>query len=170
VLFFALALVISTQSSAQTKNVDKIVAILGENIVLNSDIDGQYAQYMAQGYKDNGDLKCQILESLLAQKMLQNQAKLDSLEISEQQVEDELNRRVKYFMAQIGSQEKLEQFIGKSILEFKDELREDVRSVIMAQNMQQEITRKVTLRQMKLKNSTKKFRETVCLFSIRKYK
>ncbi len=157
VLFFALALVISTQSSAQTKNVDKIVAILGENIVLNSDIDGQYAQYMAQGYKDNGDLKCQILESLLAQKMLQNQAKLDSLEISEQQVEDELNRRVKYFMAQIGSQEKLEQFIGKSILEFKDELREDVRSVIMAQNMQQEITRKVTV----TPNEIKKFYEEI---------
>lgn len=140
------------QVNAQTKNADKIVAILGENIVLNSDVDGQYAQYMAQGYKDNGDLKCQILESLLAQKMLQNQAKLDSLEISEQQVEDELNRRVKYFMAQIGSQEKLEQFIGKSILEFKDELREDVRAVIMAQTMQQEITRKVTITPNEIKN------------------
>lgn len=140
------------QVNAQTKNADKIVAVLGENIVLNSDIDGQYAQYMAQGYKDNGELKCQILESLLAQKMLQNQAKLDSLEISEQQVEDELNRRVKYFMAQIGSQEKLEQFIGKSILEFKDELREDVRAVIMAQNMQQEITRKVTITPNEIKS------------------
>lgn len=143
--------------SAQPKNADKIVAILGENIILNSDVDGQYAQYIAQGAKDNGDLKCQILESLLSQKMLQNQAKVDSLEISEQQVEDELNRRVKYFISQIGSQDKLEQFIGKSILEFKDELREDVRAVIMAQNMQQEITRKITV----TPNEIKKFYEEI---------
>lgn len=152
VLVLAIGVVIISQGFAQTKNADKIVAILGENIILNSDIDGQYAQYQAQGYKDNGELKCQILESLLAQKMLQNQAKLDSLEISEQQVEDELNRRVKYFMAQIGSQEKLEQFIGKSILEFKDELREDVRAVIMAQTMQQDITRAVTVTPNEIKN------------------
>ncbi len=144
-------------AAAQPKNADKIVAILGENIILNSDVDGQYAQYLAQGAKDNGDLKCQILESLLSQKMLQNQAKVDSLEISEQQVEDELNRRVKYFISQIGSQDKLEQFIGKSILEFKDELREDVRAVIMAQNMQQEITRKITV----TPNEIKKFYEEI---------
>lgn len=142
---------------AQNKNADKIVAVLGENIILSSDIEGQHAQYIAQGYKDDGALRCQILEALLAQKMLQNQAKVDSLEISEQQVEDELNRRVKYFISQIGSQEKLEQFIGKSVLEFKDELREDVRAVIMAQNMQQEITRKVTV----TPNEIKKFYEEI---------
>jgi len=157
IIMLVLAVALGSQGFAQTKNADKIVAILGENIILNSDIDGQYAQYLAQGAKDNGDLKCQILESLLAQKMLQNQAKVDSLEISEQQVEDELNRRVKYFLTQIGSQEKLEQFIGKSILEFKDELREDVRAVIMAQNMQQEITRKITV----TPNEIKKFYEEI---------
>ncbi len=157
VILLVLGVSMATVSIAQPKNADKIVAILGENIILNSDVDGQFAQYVAQGAKDNGDLKCQILESLLAQKMLQNQAKVDSLEISEQQVEDELNRRVKYFMTQIGSQEKLEQFIGKSILEFKDELREDVRAVIMAQNMQQEITRKVTV----TPNEIKKFYEEI---------
>lgn len=152
---FSIFIFVATK--AQTQNADKIVAVLGENIILSSDIEGQHAQYIAQGYKDDGGLRCQILEALLAQKMLQNQAKVDSLEISEQQVEDELNRRVKYFISQIGSQEKLEQFIGKSILEFKDELREDVRAVIMAQNMQQEITRKVTV----TPNEIKKFYEEI---------
>lgn len=154
VLLSALLIIASlSQTFSQTKNADKIVAVLGESIILNSDVDGQFAQYLAQGYKDDGQLKCQILESILSQKMLQNQAKIDSLEISEQQVEDELNRRVKYFLSQIGSQEKLEQFIGKSILEFKDELREDVRAVIMAQTMQQQITSKVSV----TPNEIKKF-------------
>lgn len=130
---------------AQEKVADKIVAVLGENIVLQSDIDGQFAQYIAQGYANKPELKCQILESLITQKLLQNQAQLDSIEVSEGQVEDELNRRLNYFIAQIGSQEKLEQFLGKSVIEFKSDLREDVRSVIMAQNMQSQITRSVTI-------------------------
>lgn len=130
---------------AQEKIADKIVAVLGENIVLQSDIDGQFAQYIAQGYANKPELKCQILESLITQKLLQNQAQLDSIDVSEGQVEDELNRRLNYFIAQIGSQEKLEQFLGKSVIEFKSDLREDVRSVIMAQNMQSQITRSVTI-------------------------
>lgn len=156
-LFVVCLIAISLSGFAQGKQIDKIVAVLGEGIILNSDIDGQYTQYMAQGYKDDGNLRCQILEGLLTQKMLQNQAVVDSLEISEQQVEDELNRRIKYFISQIGSAEKLEQFIGKSILEFKAELREDVRAVIQAQNMQQEITRKVSV----TPNEIKKFYETI---------
>jgi peptidyl-prolyl cis-trans isomerase SurA len=142
---------------AQGALADKIVAVLGETIILQSDIEGQYAQYIAQGYKPDEKLKCQILESLLTQKLLQHQAQIDSLEINESQVDDELNRRLKYFMSQIGSQEKLEQFIGKSILEFKDELREDIRSVIMAQNMQAEITRGLVV----TPNEIKKFYDEI---------
>jgi peptidyl-prolyl cis-trans isomerase SurA len=157
VLLMILGVMAALHSFAQPKPIDKIVAVLGESIILTSDVDGQYSQYLAQGYKDDGALKCQIIEALLTQKMLQNQAMIDSLEISEQQVEDELNRRIKYFISQIGSAEKLEQFIGKSILEFKAELREDVRAVIMAQNMQQEITRTVNV----TPNEIKKFYETI---------
>jgi len=146
-------LLLSIQANAQKKEIDKIVAVLGESIILQSDIDGQYTQYISQGYKEDGTLKCQILEALLTQKMLQSQAAIDSLDISEQQVEDELNKRLRYFVSQIGSQEKLEQFVGKSLLEFKEELREDVRAVIMAQTMQQEITRNVTV----TPNEIKKF-------------
>jgi peptidyl-prolyl cis-trans isomerase SurA len=145
IILFVLLLVINFAANAQDKIADKIIAVLGENIVLQSDIDGQFAQYIAQGYANKPELKCQILESLITQKLLQNQAQLDSIEVSEGQVEDELNRRLNYFISQIGSQEKLEQFLGKSVIEFKSDLRDDVRSVIMAQNMQSQITRGVTI-------------------------
>lgn len=156
---FVIVLMIGVKFTAFSQGAlaDKIVAVLGETIILQSDIEGQYAQYIAQGYKQDEKLKCQILESLLTQKLLQHQAQIDSLEINESQVEDELNRRLKYFMSQIGSQEKLEQFIGKSILEFKDELREDIRSVIMAQNMQAEITRGLVV----TPNEIKKFYDEI---------
>lgn len=145
IILFVLLLVFNFAANAQDKIADKIIAVLGENIVLQSDIDGQFAQYIAQGYANKPELKCQILESLITQKLLQNQAQLDSIEVSEGQVEDELNRRLNYFISQIGSQEKLEQFLGKSVIEFKSDLRDDVRSVIMAQNMQSQITRGVTI-------------------------
>lgn len=156
-LVLVLMIVVKFTALAQGALADKIVAVLGETIILQSDIEGQYAQYIAQGYKPDEKLKCQILESLLTQKLLQHQAQIDSLEINESQVDDELNRRLKYFMSQIGSQEKLEQFIGKSILEFKDELREDIRSVIMAQNMQAEITRGLVV----TPNEIKKFYDEI---------
>lgn len=152
-----IGLLLSVKSYAQPKVADKIVAVLGESVILQSDVDGQFAQYIAQGYKQDENLKCQIVEALLTQKLLQHQAQIDSLEISEQQVEDEINRRLKYFISQIGSQEKLEQFLGKSVLEFKEELREDVRSVIMAQNMQAEITRGVVV----TPNEIKKFYDEI---------
>ncbi len=154
--FFAFA------SFAQVKNADKIVAVLGENIVLLSDVEGQFAQYVAQGYKNEPILKCQILESLMTQKLLQNQAQLDSVEVNEGQVEDELNRRLNYFITQIGSQEKLEQFLGKSVIEFKNDLRDDVRSVIMAQNMQSQISRGITV----TPNEVKKFYDKIPVDSL----
>lgn len=136
---------ITLANAQKVVNADKIVAVLGDNIILSSDIEGQYAQYISQGYPENEEIKCQILDGILIQKMLQNQAALDSLEISENQVEDELNRRINYFISQAESQEKLEQFLGRSILEFKEELREDIRSMLMAQTMQGEITKNVSV-------------------------
>ena len=154
---FLLLLSINSYAQPSAKTADKIVAVLGESIILQSEVDGQFAQYIAQGYKQDESLKCQIVDALLTQKLLQHQGQIDSLEISEQQVEDEINRRLKYFITQIGSQEKLEQFIGKTVLEFKEELREDVRAVIMAQNMQAEITKNVVV----TPNEIKKFYEEI---------
>ena len=75
IILFILLLVINFAAHAQDKIADKIIAVLGENIVLQSDIDGQFAQYIAQGYANKPELKCQILESLITQKLLQ---KVDS--------------------------------------------------------------------------------------------
>lgn len=121
--------------------IDKIIAKVGGSIILKSDVEAQYIQSLAQGVSNRTDLKCHILENLLVQKILLNQAQLDSLTVGDDRVEDEMNRRLRYFVAQIGSQEKLEEYLGKSVVEFKDELREQIRDLMMAQQMQQEITK-----------------------------
>jgi len=80
---------------------------------------------------------------VLYQKLLLNQAQVDSIEVSDAQVEDELSRRLDYFISQIGSQEKLEEYYEKSILEIKDEFRKMIKDQMLTQNMQQSLTAEI---------------------------
>lgn len=138
---FILFTFIFIKLSAQENVIDQIVAIVGNNIILKSDIENQYTQLKAQGYSAyNVDLKCEIFEELLYQKLLLNQAQIDSVEITENQVEAELERRLRYFINQIGSEEKLEEFYNKSILEIKEEFKDVIHEQLLTQMMQSKIT------------------------------
>ena len=132
-------LLFSSQIFAQ-KEIDGVRAIVGNEIILTSDIQTQYQQYLAQGYANREEIKCQIIEDLLYQKLLLNQAKIDSLEISEQEIESELEKRIRYFVGQVGSKEKLEEFYGKSIIEIKSEFRDLINEQLLSQRMQGSIT------------------------------
>ena len=96
--------------SAQDKVVDQIVAIVGSNPILKSDIETQAMQMQAQGMTTEGDMKCEILEEYLFQKLLLNQAMIDSIEVTPKEVDTELNRRLGIFINQMGSEEKLEEY------------------------------------------------------------
>lgn len=128
---------------AQGQSVDKIVAVVGDNIILFSDVEGQYAQFIAQGNIPDEKIKCAIIDQSLTQKILYNQAILDSVEVDEAKVDEELERRIRYFISQFGSQDKMEAFLQKSVVEFKDDLRDDIRELLLAQSMQQTITKNV---------------------------
>ena len=132
----------SIQSFAQ-KEIDGVRAIIGNEIILTSDIETQYQQYLAQGYTNRGEIKCRIIEDLLYQNLLLNQAKIDSLEISEQEIDSELEKRIRYFIGQVGSKEKLEEFYGKSIIEIKSEFRDLINDQLRSQRMQGSITTEV---------------------------
>lgn len=126
---------------AQSKTVvDKIVAVVGSNLILKSDVDNEYQQYVTQGYAADDDTRCSVIEELLFQKLLINQAVLDSVEITEAQVEGELEQRINYFIKQIGSEQKLEEYYGKSISQIKEDFRGDIKKLLLAKSMQAKIT------------------------------
>lgn len=127
--------------------IDQIVAVIGGNVILQSDIESQYEQYLAQqGNKGNSaTVKCGLLENMLFQKLLLNQAELDSVTVSDGQVESELDRRLRYYISMMGSKEKFEEFYKKSVVEFKEEMREDVRELMMVDNVQQTLTKDVKI-------------------------
>ena len=124
---------------------DQVVAVVGKNIILKSDIETQYLQYRMQGYIEgsSGTIKCDILKDLIFQKLLLNQADVDSIVVSESQIEQEMDRRFRYFITQFGSKEKLEEYYDKSVDEFKEDMREVVRNQLIQQNVQGEIVRNV---------------------------
>lgn len=136
--------IVATSASAQLAPsgniVDKIVAQVGDNIVLYSDVETQLAQARAQQAPITADSRCFILEEMLYQNLLLNQAKLDSVIIPDAQVNGEMEQRLRTIEAQIGSKEKLEAFYGKTYTQIKEEFRPIIRDRLMSQEMERQIT------------------------------
>ncbi len=131
--------------NAQEKVIDKIVAVVGNNFILLSDLESQYQQILTAQEPVNEETRCKIMEGLLYQKLLLAQAQKDSLNVSEGQIEQELDRRMNYYIKQFGSEEKFTSFYGKSVEDYKADLKEDVRDLLLAQQMQAKVTGDITV-------------------------
>lgn len=137
ILFFTLA-VVSAVFGQGGKTIDEIVGVVGDEIILYSDIQIQKNQLKQQGYFDKVS-DCDILEQLLLEKLLLNQAKLDSIEVTDDMVNLELEKRLQVFINQIGSQEKLEAYYGKTMEEIREDFFNVLKDQILVQRMQGEI-------------------------------
>ena len=131
------------QVQAQKKTLDKVAAVVGGTIVLQSDIEMQYSQYLAQGNPEDPNIKCVILQQILAQKLLAQQAVIDSVSVTEDQIDNEIDRRLRAMTSRAGGQERLEQFLNRSVLQYKDEIRPDIKESLVAQKMESKITENV---------------------------
>lgn len=135
------------------QSVDKIEAVLGDEIILTSEIESQYLQYLSQGNTKSSEIRCQIIEDLLFQKLLINQAKLDSLVVSDEEVEIEINKRLTYFEGQLGSIEKVEDYFGKSKAEIELELSKVIKDQFLAQRMQTQLTSSIKVTPIEVKDA-----------------
>jgi peptidyl-prolyl cis-trans isomerase SurA len=137
--------------------IDEVIAVIGDEPVLKSDIEFQYQQAIMQGADFSGDMKCHILEQMMIQNLLLEQAKIDSIEVNENQVIMTVDRQISDFINRAGSREKLEEWLNKSILKIKEEQRELVRNQMLTQNVRQEITKDIDVTPMEIRRF---FRET----------
>ncbi|KAF0199634.1 MAG: peptidyl-prolyl cis-trans isomerase SurA [Bacteroidetes bacterium] len=125
---------------SQEQVIDEVVAVVGANYILQSDIEAQYIQFRMQGgITDARATRCQILEDLLFQKLMLNQAELDSVVVTDEQIEQTMDARFRYYIQQFGSQEKLEQFYKKSLIEIREEFKTLVKEQLMVDEVQQKI-------------------------------
>lgn len=134
------------KTTAQDKVVDQIIAVVGKNIILKSDIESQYLQMQAQGATSKGDMKCEILEDLLEQMLLLAEAELDTnIVATDNQINQELDNRIKYFIQHLGSEKEVEKYFKKSIRVIKSDMSEIIRQQIMTQQKQQDIISNVNV-------------------------
>jgi peptidyl-prolyl cis-trans isomerase SurA len=137
-LFINILLLTSAIAQGQPKTVDGVAAVVGGDIILQSEIEEQYDVYNKQNFGEPLSY-CDVFEELLFQKLLIHHAEIDSVTVGEDEVESNMDRRIQQLIMQMGDQKKLEDFYGKSVVEIKEEMRELVRDQLVAQRMQMKI-------------------------------
>ncbi|WP_439881397.1 foldase protein PrsA [Pontibacter sp. MBLB2868] len=134
------------------RKVDGIIAKIDNHVILKSELEFNYLQYLAQSKQQpNEAIKCDIFRSLVQDKLLLARAEIDSVTVEDAMVTDQLNRRVEYLTAQVGGVERLEQYYNKSIRQLKEELRTTVREQMIMERMQQQIAGKVKVTPKEIK-------------------
>lgn len=129
---------------APAQSLDKIVGVVGKSrIILKSDIDIQVESAKQQGTDAGTATGCEIMEQMLLQKLLVEQADRDSVIVSDEEVDAELENRIRQFIMMYGSKEKVEELSGKTIYQLKDENRDVTHEMILSQRMQANILESV---------------------------
>ncbi|HNW50377.1 MAG TPA: peptidylprolyl isomerase [Prolixibacteraceae bacterium] len=138
--------IISGTLFAQDKTVDQIVAVIGSNVVLKSDIEEVYLQNQAQGMTSDGDMKCEILEQLLVENLMVAEAQLDTLIIvTDNQINQQLDARIQYFIQHLGSEKEVENYFKKPIVQLKSELKDIINNELLSSQMKNKIIEKATV-------------------------
>ncbi|TXF89702.1 peptidylprolyl isomerase [Neolewinella aurantiaca] len=139
--------------SAQSSVIDQVIARVGSEYVLLSELEEQYALAASQTNESlPPDARCQMLDQLLVGKLLYNQSKLDSIEVADSEVESQLNARIDRILSYMGgSIEQFEDYYGQSISATKEQFREDLREQIATDRIRQSVVQgvKVTPEEVK---------------------
>jgi len=135
-----------TQDFLFSQSIDKIEAIIGSEILLTSDIENQYNQFLSQGMIDTENVRCDIVNDLLFQNLLVHHAKIDStIDVSNDDVDQEVNKRITYFEGELGSLKRVEDYFKRSIESIKEELSYVVKEQFFSQKMQTSIINDVKI-------------------------
>jgi len=149
ILAFLFAGILQNVFAQEKQNLDKLAAVVGDNIILKSEIERnlQPAVQENPSLRFSRDARCNILEQIITEKLLLIQAAIDSVTVQEGEVDQMMNQRLNALMQRNfgGDQEKLEKFLGKSLLEYKEELRPEFMNQQLAQQMQQKLVGKVSV-------------------------
>ena len=142
---FLFSLLCSASIHAQEKVIDRIIAIVGVNPIMQSELEAQFQQMVSAQEPVNENTRCKLLEELLFQKLLLAQAQKDSLDVTDAQVDQELDKRIRFYIQQFGSEEKFVSFYGKSVDDFKADLKDNIRDLLLAQQMQSKISNDISV-------------------------
>ena len=146
VIVFAAALFLTTGLSAQKYKgglVDKTVAVVGNEVIMISDIESEVQQMQAQGRSSDRDMRCTILERMMENKIFLMQARIDSLTVNFDMVEGELSNRIDQYRTYLGGDEEMEKYFGKPLYKLRQEWRQLFEEQSLIQTEQSEIAGRI---------------------------
>lgn len=144
-LLFSTVKVINAQDAVNT--IDKVVWVIGEEAILKSEVEEERLGMLARGERIPGDPYCIIPEELAIRKLYLDQAKIDSIDIPQAQLNKEVQRREKMLIANVGggSREKLEEYWSMPIAQIRERLFQEIQTSEIVSEVQQSLTKNVTL-------------------------
>ena len=142
-LFAIIAFMMLTVSASAQKYpdgiVDKSIAVVGNEMIMISDLEEEVQMMRAQGIMSDRNARCEILESMMEAKLFLMQARLDSLEVNNDMVEGELRNRIDQVRTSLGGDQAVEEYFGKPIYKLRQEWRKALETQSLTQQMQQNI-------------------------------
>ncbi|HYQ55700.1 MAG TPA: peptidylprolyl isomerase [Draconibacterium sp.] len=146
IITFLLLLGVVYGTQAQDKIIDQVVAVVGGNIILKSDIENMNLSRQAEGYTTEGDAKCEILEDFLVNKLLIAEAELDTLiTVTPSQINQQMDYQMQNYIQQIGSERAVEEYFNMPIATIKANLQQSLRENLLSQQMRSKIVENVTV-------------------------
>jgi len=138
---------VSVAQNSQPKKIvaDKIVAVVGDKVILKSDIDNSIIDMQRQNIEIPANGRCLMLEQAMGIKALVLQAQKDSLPVTDEEVETIIDNKIRGFIAQFGSKEELEKVAGKTIYQLKEDFREPIRDQELARAMRNKVVENVRI-------------------------
>ena len=132
------------KSQIEKNVVDEVAWIVGDEAIFRSDIEEQYQQIRSEGVKIEGDPYCVIPEQIAVEKLYLHQAKIDTIEVPESSVRSAVDQRLNFFINQLGSKEKVEEYFHKSLPVLRESLIENMRNNAIVGQVQRNLTENVT--------------------------
>ena len=146
IFLIVLSIITTNLLYSQEKNlIDGVVWVVGDAAILRSDVEQERIRAQYEGNKITGDPYCVIPEQIAIQKLFIHQAKIDSITYNAGQVETQVNAQISYYLREIGSKEKLEEYFKKSISEIKEELRTAISEQSLVQQVQQSLVSNIKI-------------------------
>ena len=141
----SLLLVAFPLMSQNDKNVvDEVAWVVGDEAIFRSDIEEQYQQMRSEGLSIAGDPYCFIPEQLAVEKLYLHQAKIDTIEVPESNVRNMVDQRINFFISQLGSKEKVEEYFHKSLPVLRESLVDMMKNNSIVGQVQRNLTEGVT--------------------------
>lgn len=146
-LFFLLCILcgLSPWLQAQNNVIDEVIWVVGDDAILLSDVEQQRLYMQNDGQHIDGDPYCVIPENLAVQKLYLNQAKIDTVQVNENQIISQVDQWINYVVKQIGSKEKVEEYFNKKFSQIKEERKEMIRQQQVVQQMQNQLIGEIRL-------------------------